>query len=169
MHADLEQILTTARILRQWEQMSNRLGLPIASPFFDDRVISACLSVRPEERVTPWRYKPLLVEAMRGVVPDECLARTSKAQAALDAARGLRQNSAELVSLWTDSRLAEMGLVDRDHLIRLTRQPDDPSLRHAVLYSTIGCEVWLRGLETRGLGTPGVPERSIDDVVTATP
>ncbi|SNS09009.1 lasso peptide isopeptide bond-forming cyclase [Actinoplanes regularis] len=169
MHADLEQIQATARIVRQWEQMSGRVGLPIASPFFDDRVISACLSVRPLERVTPWRYKPLLVEAMRGVVPDECLARTSKAQAALDAARGLRENSAQLVAMWTESRLGELGLVDRDHLVRLTAQPDDPSLRHAILYSTIGCEVWLRGLETRGLSAAGVPERSSDDVATATP
>ncbi|MEV6302678.1 lasso peptide isopeptide bond-forming cyclase [Actinoplanes sp. NPDC051861] len=164
MHADLEQIQNTTRILRQWEQMSARAGLPMASPFFDDRVISACLAVRPQERVTPWRYKPLLVEAMRGIVPDDCLARTSKAQAALDAARGLRENRADLIALWEQSRLADMGLVDRDHLIALTGRPDDPRLRHAVLYSTIGCEVWLRGQ-----GTRTVPERNRDDVASATP
>ncbi|GGN14345.1 asparagine synthase (glutamine-hydrolyzing) [Actinoplanes campanulatus] len=161
MHVDIEQILVTGRIVRQWEQMSRRAGLPMASPFFDDRVISACLSVNPLERVTPWRYKPLLVEAMRGVVPDECLARTSKAQAARDAALGLRRNRADLIAMWEQSRLAEMGLVDRDRLIDLTERPDDPSLRHAVLYSTIGCEVWLRGL--------GTMERSSGDVATAAP
>ncbi|MEU4690060.1 lasso peptide isopeptide bond-forming cyclase [Actinoplanes sp. NPDC023714] len=164
LHTDLEQIRTTARILRQWEQMSARIGLPMASPFLDDRVIAACLSVRPQERVTPWRYKPLLVEAMRGIVPDECLARTTKAQAALDAARGLRENRAPLIAMWQESRLAGMGLVDRDHLIGLTDRGDDPALRHAVLYSTIGCEVWLRGRP------PGAaPERSLGDVASAAP
>jgi asparagine synthase (glutamine-hydrolysing) len=169
MHADIEQILTTTRIVRQWEQMSGRIGLPIASPFFDDRVIDVCLTVRPQERVTPWRYKPLLVEAMRGIVPDECLARTSKAQATLDAARGLREHRADLIAMWEDSRLAQLGLVDRDHLIRLTERSDDPQLRHAVLYSTIGCEVWLRGLKTYGSGIRAVPERSFNDVPTVAP
>ncbi|MEU4215164.1 lasso peptide isopeptide bond-forming cyclase [Actinoplanes sp. NPDC026623] len=169
MHADLEQILSTTRIVRQWEQMSHRIGLPMASPFFDDRVIGACLSVRPQERVTPWRYKPLLVEAMRGIVPDECLARTSKAQAALDAARGLREHRADLIAMWQDSRLADLGLVDRQQLVELTERPDDPRLRQAVLYSTIGCEVWLRGIDTNRTGTRGVPEGSFDDVSAAAP
>ena len=169
MHTDIEQILTTTRIVRQWEQMSHRTGLPMASPFFDDRVINACLAVRPQERVTPWRYKPLLVEAMRGIVPDECLARTTKAQAALDAARGLREHRADMIAMWEDSRLAKLGLVDRDHLIRLTERPDDPQLRHAVLYTTIGCEVWLRGLIGHSTGIQRMPERSFDDVPAAAP
>ncbi len=145
-HADLDQIRSCTRIIRQWEQMSARAGLPIQSPYFDDRVIEACLSVRPEDRVTPWRYKPALVAAMRGVVPDECLARSSKAQAALDAATGLRDNRGDLAELWSESRLAELGLVDRDRLLDLAARPATPELRTAVLYPAIGCEIWLRTL-----------------------
>lgn len=147
-HVDLEQIRDTTRILRQWDQMSARVGLPMASPFLDDRVIEVCLAVRPEERVTPWRYKPLLVAAMRGVVADECLERTSKAQAALDAAAGLRKHRGDLLTLWEDSRLAQLGLVDAQRLRALAQRPATPSLRDGILYSTIGCEVWLRTLET---------------------
>ncbi|WP_158880512.1 lasso peptide isopeptide bond-forming cyclase [Amycolatopsis anabasis] len=146
-HADLEQILSCTRIIRQWEQMSARAGLPIQSPYFDDRVIEACLSVRPQDRVTPWRYKPVLVAAMRGIVPGECLARTSKARASLDAAAGLRRHRGELFALWEESKLAELGLVDRDRLRELALRPDTPELSTAILYSTIGCEVWLRTLE----------------------
>jgi asparagine synthase (glutamine-hydrolysing) len=148
-HVDLDQIRVTARILRQWDQMTARAGLPQAHPFLDDRVIEACLGVRPDERVTPWRYKPLLVEAMRGVVPAECLARTSKAQAALDAASGLREHRGDLVALWQDSRLARLGLVDAARLRALAHRPGTPELRHATLYSTIGCEVWLRTLDAQ--------------------
>ncbi|WP_089955202.1 lasso peptide isopeptide bond-forming cyclase [Lentzea xinjiangensis] len=146
-HGDLEPILSSCRIIRQWEQMSARAGLPIQSPFLDDRVIEACLSVRPAQRVTPWRYKPVLTEAMRGIVPDDCLARTNKAQASLEASAGLRRHRGDLVELWEGSKLAELGLVDRRRLTELALRPDTPELRSAILYSTIGCEVWLRSLD----------------------
>ena len=146
-HCDLEPIRSCGRIIRQWEQMSTRAGLPIQSPFLDDQVIEACLSVRPDERVTPWRYKPVLTEAMRGIVPDDCLARTNKAQAALEASAGLRRNRGDLVELWESSKLAELGLVDRRRLTELALRPDTPELRTGILYSTIGCEVWLRSLD----------------------
>ncbi|HCT78287.1 MAG TPA: asparagine synthase [Micromonosporaceae bacterium] len=147
-HADLEQIRGCTRIVRQWDQMSARAGLPMASPFLDDRVIEACLAVRADERVTPWHYKPLLTAAMRDVVPAECLARTSKAEASLDAAHGLREHRGDLLALWADSRLAQMGLVDAAMLSRLSGRPDTPELRQPILYSTIGCEVWLRTFST---------------------
>jgi asparagine synthase (glutamine-hydrolysing) len=146
-HGDLEPILSGSRIVRQWEQMSARAGLPIQSPFLDDRVIEACFAVRPEERVTPWRYKPVLTEAMRGIVPDTCLARTNKAQASLEASAGLRRHRGDLVELWENSKLADLGLVDRRRLTELALRPDTPELRTGILYSTIGCEVWLRSLD----------------------
>ncbi|GGM56323.1 asparagine synthase [Longimycelium tulufanense] len=157
-HVDLEQILGCTRILRQWDQMAARVGLPMAHPFLDDRVVEAALAVRPDERVTPWQYKPLLVAAMRGIVPDECLRRRSKAQAAMDAAQGLREHRGDLLALWTDSRLAELGLVDAGRLRALAQRPDTPELQEAILYSTIACEVWLRALESsRTAPAPAAP------------
>ncbi len=52
--------------------------------FLDDRVIEACLAVRPGERVSPGRYKPVLGAAMCGIVPEECLRRSNKATASMD-------------------------------------------------------------------------------------
>lgn len=146
-HADLHAIRACARIVRQWERMSARAGLPTASPFLDDRVIDACLAVRPEDRVTPWKYKPLLVAAMRGTVPDACLTRSTKAEASMDAADGLRVHRTDLMALWEDSRLARLGLVDAARLRDLASRPAVPALREAILYSTVGCEVWLRTLD----------------------
>jgi asparagine synthase (glutamine-hydrolysing) len=144
LHTDLELIRSCTRIIRQWERMAAQAGLPMASPFLDDRVIEACLAVRPEDRVTPWRYKPLLAEAMRGVVPEECLRRTNKAEASMDASDGLRRHRGDLMTLWTGSRLERLGLVDGEALRRLAQRPSAPGLRDAILYSTIACEVWLR-------------------------
>ncbi|MEU9981564.1 lasso peptide isopeptide bond-forming cyclase [Streptomyces sp. NPDC050856] len=146
LHADLAQIRDCTRVIRQWDRMAARSGLPMASPFLDDRVIEACLAVRPSERVTPWRYKPLLTEAMSGIVPEVCLRRTNKAAASMDAANGLREHRGDLLALWEDSRLAGLGLVDAAALRRLAERPATPGLRDAILYSTIACEVWLRGL-----------------------
>ncbi|MBL1083893.1 lasso peptide isopeptide bond-forming cyclase [Streptomyces actinomycinicus] len=146
LHADLEQIRSCARVIRQWDRMAARAGLPMASPFLDDRVIEACLAVRPGERVTPWRYKPVLGAAMRGVVPEDCLRRANKATASMDASNGLREHRADLLALWEDSRLAELGLVDGAKLRRLALRPASRGLSEAILYSTIATEVWLRGL-----------------------
>ncbi|MFJ4536938.1 lasso peptide isopeptide bond-forming cyclase [Streptomyces tibetensis] len=146
LHADLEQIRSCTRVIRQWDRMAARAGLPMASPFLDDRVIEAFLSVRPRERVTPWRYKPVLSAAMRGIVPEECLQRSNKATASMDASNGLREHRADLLALWEDSRLVELGLVDGAELRRLARRPASPGLSDAILYSTIAAEVWLRGL-----------------------
>ncbi|MGV9626888.1 lasso peptide isopeptide bond-forming cyclase [Streptomyces sp. NPDC003487] len=155
LHSDLEQIRSCSRVIRQWDRMAARAGLPMASPFLDDRVIEACLAVRPAERVTPWRYKPVLTAAMRGIVPEECLRRSTKATASMDAADGLREHRADLLALWEDSRLAGLGLVDGAALRRLARRPASPGLSDAILYSTIAAEVWLRGL-TR-VPPPSVP------------
>ncbi|MFF9059444.1 lasso peptide isopeptide bond-forming cyclase [Streptomyces sp. NPDC014882] len=149
MHSDLEQIRSCTRVIRQWDRMAARAGLPMASPFLDDRVIEACLAVRPGERVSPWTYKPVLSAAMRGIVPEACLRRADKAAASMDAANGLREHRADLLALWEDSRLEALGLVDGAALRRLARRPASPGLSDAVLYSTIAAEVWLRGL------TPG--------------
>jgi asparagine synthase (glutamine-hydrolysing) len=126
--------------------MAAGAGVPMASPFLDDRVIEACLAVRPSERVSPWRYKPLLTAAMRGVVPETCLRRTNKAAASMDAADGLRTHRGDLLALWEDSRLAALGLVDGAALRRLAQRPASPGLRDGILYTTIAAEVWLRGL-----------------------
>ncbi|MET9322332.1 lasso peptide isopeptide bond-forming cyclase [Streptomyces sp. NPDC003038] len=149
LHADLDQIRACTRIIRQWDRMAARAGVPMASPFLDDRVIEACLAVRPSERVTPWKYKPLLTAAMSGIVPDACLRRTNKAAASMDASNGLREHRADLLALWEDSRLERLGLVDGDALRRLAQRPATPELRDAILYSTIAAEVWLRGLNSK--------------------
>jgi asparagine synthase (glutamine-hydrolysing) len=146
LHTDLEQIRSCTRVIRQWDRMAARAGLPMASPFFDDRVIEACLAVRPSERVTPWRYKPVLSAAMSGIVPEACLRRTNKATASMDASNGLREHRADLLALWEGSRLEELGLVDGAELRHLVRRPASRGLSDAILYSTIAAEVWLRGL-----------------------
>jgi asparagine synthase (glutamine-hydrolysing) len=146
-HRELETMRFVSRMARHLDHMAAQLGIRIAAPYYDDRVIEAGLAVRPEERITPWRYKPLIAEAMRGIVPDESLARQTKANGSCDEDPGLRRHRAELLALCEDSRLGRLGLIDADVLREVCTRPIPPNLQFGVLYQTVGCEAWLRALE----------------------
>jgi asparagine synthase (glutamine-hydrolysing) len=146
-HRELEAMRFVSRLSRQLDQMASRMGITLATPYHDDRVIEAGLAVRPQERITPWRYKPLILEAMRGVVPEESLTRQTKANGSCDADPGLRRHRAELLALWEDSRLAQLGLIDADALREACIRPLPPELQFGGLDQTVACEAWLRSLE----------------------
>ncbi|WP_112490730.1 asparagine synthase-related protein [Streptomyces bacillaris] len=146
-HVDIDAVRMGARHFQAMEDIGMTIGLPVAAPFYDDRVLEATLAVRLPERISPWRYKPLLVEAMRGVVPDALLARTTKDHMSSDEHQGLREHAHELADLWTGSRLAEHGLVDARHLLRLAAEPFSPVLVEHSISSTVAGETWLRTVE----------------------
>jgi asparagine synthase (glutamine-hydrolysing) len=96
--------------------------------------------------VTPWRYKQLIVEAMRGVVPAASLTRQTKANGSGDLDPGLRLHRAELLALWEDSRLGALGLVDAAAVREACTRPLPPELQFGVLDQLVAGEVWLRSL-----------------------
>ncbi|MFE7289325.1 asparagine synthase-related protein [Streptomyces noursei] len=144
LHNELHTLHHGTRATRILHQVAEHSGLPLASPFLDDRVVEACWSVRSEERATPWEFKPLLKAAMRGHIPDALLRRSTKGEASADAANGLRENRGRLAGLWRESRLAKLGLIDAERITDLTLQPSAPELRHGGLDATLACEIWLR-------------------------
>ncbi|MFD8441618.1 asparagine synthase-related protein [Streptomyces globisporus] len=146
-HVDIDGVRMGARHFQAMEDIGMTLGLPVAAPLYDDRILEATLAVRLPERISPWRYKPLLVEAMRGVVPDALLARTTKDHMSSDEHQGLREHAPEIAELWTGSRLAEHGLVDSLHLLRLAAEPFSPVLVEHSISSTVAGETWLRTAE----------------------
>ncbi|MGW6718822.1 asparagine synthase-related protein [Streptomyces sp. NPDC054995] len=153
-HVDIDGVRMGARHFQAMEDIGMTIGLPVAAPLYDDRVLEAALAVRLPERISPWRYKPLLVEAMRGVVPDPLLARTTKDHMASDEHQGLREHAPELAELWTGSRLAEHGLVDARRLLRLAAEPFSPVLVEHSISSTVAGETWLRTAENAWPATP---------------
>jgi asparagine synthase (glutamine-hydrolysing) len=146
-HRELATMHFVSGLARQLDQMAFPLGVSLANPYHDDHVVEAGLAVRPEERITPWRYKPLIVEAMRGIVPDASLARQTKANGTGDEEPGLRRHRGDLLALWEDSRLGRLGLIDAGQLREMCTRPIPPDLQLGVLYQSIACEVWLRSLE----------------------
>ncbi|GAB2613264.1 hypothetical protein GCM10027168_52490 [Streptomyces capparidis] len=146
-HRELATMRAVTRFARHLNQITARHGLVFAAPFYDDRVVELGLAVRPSERVTPWRYKPLIVEAMRGVVPESTRDRTTKNSATLEEEVGLRRHRDALLALCEDSRLAALGLVDAAALREWCARPGSAETDNPLLHSTVACEVWLRALE----------------------
>ncbi len=130
-------------------------GVQLDMPYFDDRVADAVLAVRPEERASPWRYKPLLAEAMRGIVPETLLGRTTKGEFSQDSRTGFHANRGAILALFADSVLAGRGLLDRDALRACLATPQPDTVMRQNLEVLINCETWLRAALRSTTPPPG--------------
>ena len=153
-HDALFSLHGSGYLMRLIETVTAEAGLRRSAPFLDDRVVRACLSVRTHERTTPWRYKPLIVEAMRGIVADPVLGRLNKTDGSALEYDGLRRHRRDLVALCEGSLLAERGLIHPDRLRSACVGPFPPSLLPAMLCSTLALERWLRDLAPRVTSRP---------------
>jgi asparagine synthase (glutamine-hydrolysing) len=154
-HATLEHLRAVGYFTRHIAGIMARAGLPLAAPFLDDRVVEACIAVRLHERTTPWRFKPLIVEAMRDLVPGVVLQRTTKGDFSVDWHAGLRQARAHLAALLDDPLLARLGLIDADALRKVCLGLYPYHLDPVALDRTLACEAWLRTL------TPAPPATAL--------
>ncbi|MEU9954719.1 asparagine synthase-related protein [Streptomyces sp. NPDC050982] len=161
-HTALACVRTGGRGLRLLDQVMSRQGLGLAAPFLDDQVIEAALAIRVAERSTPGRYKPVLAEAVRGIVPDDVLRRNTKGEYSADFHVGLRRNRAGLMELFDGSWLDRAGLID-DAAVReslLGVHPTPEALRS--LSSSLGSEIWLRA-RSAPARPPSTPSAAISE------
>ncbi|MEV7026721.1 asparagine synthase-related protein, partial [Kitasatospora sp. NPDC093558] len=145
------------RALARWNRLqadaASCAGVLMAYPFQDRAVIEAALSVKGEDRGSPFEFKPLLTSAMRGIVPDPLLTRRTKGGYSADdhaAAKLHRQGLAVL--LRRDSALADHGLIDPAPLAdAVASWQHTDSVPELLLLLTLNAEIWLRTAEGRPL------------------
>ncbi|MEU9991428.1 lasso peptide isopeptide bond-forming cyclase [Streptomyces sp. NPDC048045] len=143
-HQTLLAVRTTAAHYRLTARIFADAGVHLDLPYYDPRVLEAVLRVRTHEHADPRHYKPLLAEAMRGIVPSAILGRSTKGEFGQDLRQGLTDNLPAILNLFDDSALARRGLVDVDTLrTRLLAPQRDLSTVFA-LEALLGCELWLR-------------------------
>lgn len=147
-HSELMLVRDSARVVRGTGQLGADLGLAFEAPLLDDRVVEACLSVRREERVAPLEYKPLIKEAMRGLLPEDFLSRTTKTGGATQGVRGFAAHHLEVLDLCVSSPLVDLGIVDQHALQRHNAQRVG-GRPHADLGATVNCAVFLNN-QARG-------------------
>ncbi|WP_158588083.1 asparagine synthase-related protein [Actinomadura logoneensis] len=145
-HLTLQQLRHSGEMVRRIDRLSARHGVAMEAPFLDERVVRAALSLDYADCLRADRYKPALVEAMRGIVPDGSLGRRSKAEFSADIYLGLREHRRELLELCDGMRLDALGLVDAAALRATLVNLPPSSLDLVPLLGTLGCEVWLRSV-----------------------
>ncbi|WP_433701335.1 albusnodin/ikarugamycin family macrolactam cyclase [Nocardiopsis sp. CA-288880] len=136
-------------VTRSFLHVADHLGVPIAAPFFDSDVLAACLSVPAWQRATVHQAKPLLRQAFTGRLPNDLFIRRTKGDYSACEYHGLRANAGAVRALLTDSRLADLDIIDAaavradlDAAISGARAP------MGALSQVLATEVWLRQLET---------------------
>ncbi len=134
-------------------------GVELDMPYLDDTVVDAVLRVPAHEHAGPWRYKPLLADAMRGVVPDAIRTRSTKGEFGEDVRRGLRQNLPAVLDVFADSALAARGLIDPDALRAQLALPQQDNTLPQALENLLGCETWLRTATVTGPATATAPRK----------
>jgi asparagine synthase (glutamine-hydrolysing) len=147
-HAAWERVRMVATAVRQIDEILQPHGIVAMTPFLDDSVLRVTLAVRPEDRSSPWRYKPLLVDAMAGLVPAPLLGRMTKGDASTEVYAGLRANLPRLLDLCDSSLLAQRGLIDADTLRSALLRPLSPDVELNAVTNTLTVEAWLRGAST---------------------
>ncbi len=90
---------------------------------------------------------------MRGVVPDDFLARRDKGEFSAETFRGIERNRDRILDLCEDSLLARLGLVDPDAFRSAVLNPGPMSHHLQPIQTTVACESWLRA-------HPRTPERA---------
>lgn len=143
-HQVLLMVRSNTASYRLLGQLYAESGVELDMPYLDDGVLEATLRVAAHEHAGPWRFKPLLADAMRGIVPEEVLRRSTKGEFGKDIRRGLRRNLPAILQTFADSALADRGLIAPATLrARLTApQPDNTTTQ--TLENLLGCETWLR-------------------------
>src|SRR5207245_2293083 len=88
-----------------------------AHPFFDPRVVCLGLGIQASLTPEPGRLKPVLAEAMRGVLPDTIRTRRSKGHFNEVYYLGLSRNLPALEAMIRQAACDDLGVLNKDVLI----------------------------------------------------
>ncbi|MFE4359780.1 lasso peptide isopeptide bond-forming cyclase [Kitasatospora sp. NPDC056800] len=143
-HQALASIAFEGKTVRQVNTVVAASGIVWDAPFLDDRVLEAAMSTRIDERLATGRFKPLLIDAVRGLVPADILDRRDKGEFSAEAFRGIARNRARLLELCEDSQLARLGLIDPAKFRSAVLNPGPMAHHIQPIETTVACESWLR-------------------------
>lgn len=149
-------LATTSGDWERWH-LAAPLGLNLSHPFRDPRVVCFTLGLPRNVRGVPGLTKPVLQQAMRGVLPEEV--RTKPCSPGFDDmyGLGLRQNMPDLERLVRSAALAELGIVDAEKFVPLLHQAalgaGDAQATDRI-DKVLSLAAWLDHLDKRGPGEP---------------
>jgi asparagine synthase (glutamine-hydrolysing) len=146
-HVSIALIQLNALSARSTQQMADLYDVNLEYPYFDQLVVEACLSARPEERTSPSVFKPLMPAAFHHELPPSIYARTAKGEYVADEFIGLRENRETINAFLESSMLADMGLIDLK-ILKVAMQDFEMGFGAELAFfgNTLATEIWLRRL-----------------------
>jgi asparagine synthase (glutamine-hydrolysing) len=93
-------------------------GITMAHPFLDSRLLCLGLGIQARLRPKPGKMKPVLAEAMRGILPDAIRNRRRKGDFNEVYYLGLARNVPKLEAMVQQAPSEDLGIIDKDCLIR---------------------------------------------------
>lgn len=146
-------------LTRSTQQLAASWSVPLHAPFLDDPVVSACAAVAVTDRTTAYAAKPLLQQALAGIVPHEILARRSKGDYTASEYAGLRAAAPHLRALLkNDPLLADLGLIEPSRVLDVLQDAvDGRAVPLNALGDVIATELWLRAIDRAEHPRPDAP------------
>lgn len=135
------------RAAHWYNQHAAAFGIEVRHPFLDRRLVEFILSIPPQKLFRAGLSKPLLRQAMTGVLPETVRMRKDKTRLgaflSLSAGSGTRSR---IESLLAAPLAAELGIFDADHLRAAWRRSQEGKLGEldGLLWYSISLEIWLR-------------------------
>jgi asparagine synthase (glutamine-hydrolysing) len=122
-------------------------GMMLTHPFRDPRVLSLGVGIQSRVRPRPGARKPILVAAMRGILPECILNRPSKGDFDEIYYRGLSRNLRSLEALVEQAPVDELGILDKASLLDCLQRAALGNARDAralsPLNGTLSLLLWL--------------------------
>lgn len=147
-HFDVYTVREAGRVARGMSYLGQPVGVLIDSPLLDDHVLDAVLAVRYDERDRPLEWKPLIKEAMRGLLPDDYLHRATKIGGGPQAVRGYAKNYDALTAIWEESGIFDHEFIDRRALTAASR-PSDTQIPSPMVITLTNVAMFLRDVQLR--------------------
>lgn len=149
--AALGEVRVAGAVQRQLSEDGRRFGVWPQTPFLDDDVVRACLTLPAWRRADPRVYKPLLRSALAELVPAPVLERGTKGNYSAEDFRGARLASADLRRRIAELTLADLGVVDQRALqASVSRALDGLPTPFGAFNRLLGAELWLRSIGRAG-------------------
>ncbi|MDT3397422.1 asparagine synthase-related protein [Streptomyces sp. B1866] len=145
-HTTMAALRSLARWARLQADAAGNFGIDLGYPYTDRAVIEAALRCRAEQRISPYQLKPLLTQAMEGIVPAINLTRRTKGGYSADTAGArIRHRPGLAALLGSGGVLADLGLVDVGPLTAAAQGWDRADTRtDLMLHLTVMCEIFAR-------------------------
>lgn len=142
-HFDIFTLREAGKIARSTGLVGQTAGVSYDAPLLDDHVVEAALEVSYEDRDSPIEWKPLMKDAMRGLLPEDYLRRTTKIGGGPQSVRGYAAHFESLMGLWDESGLLDCGLIDQDSLLS-TVQPSATAAPPTTVRALTEVAIFLR-------------------------